>query len=65
MKRIGWKVLTGTTSSFINGISGNPADAIDVRIQAYLKDGWVLKGQMTRANSSSTVWCQIIEKYSE
>ena len=65
MKRIGWKVLTGATSAFIKSVSANPADAIDIRIQAYLKQGWVLKGQMTRANSTSTVWCQIIEKYSD
>jgi hypothetical protein len=65
MKRIGWKVLTGATSTYINGISVNPSDAIDIRVQKYLKEGWVLKGEMRRAHPSSTVWTQIIEKYSE
>ena len=63
MKRIGWKVLTGPTSTYIAGTGGDPLTAIDVRVQSYLKEGWVLKGQMTRVHSSSTVWTQIIEKY--
>jgi hypothetical protein len=61
-KRIGWKVLVGPTSSFISGIT-DPSTAIDVRIQEYLKDGWVLKGPMLRAHPTSSVWTQIIEKY--
>jgi hypothetical protein len=63
MKRTGFKILTGATSTYIHGASGNLQDAIDVRIQKYLKEGWVLKGEMTRAHPTSTVWCQIIEKY--
>lgn len=65
MKRIGWKVLTGATSTYINGTSLNPSDAIDILVQKYLKQGWVLKGEMKRTHSSSTVWTQIIEKYSD
>lgn len=64
MKRIGWKVLAGPTSTYISGICGDPAIAIDVRVQKYLKDGWVCKGEMTRPHPTSTVWTQIIEKYS-
>ena len=62
MKRIGWKVLVGPTSAYVSGIA-DPSTAIDVRIQEYLKQGWVLKGPMTRTDKSSTIWTQIIEKY--
>jgi len=63
MKRIGFKVLVGPTSTYISGIIGDPAEAIDVRLQKYMKEGWVCKGNMTRAHPTSTVWTQIIEKY--
>jgi hypothetical protein len=63
MKRIGWKVLTGPTSTYIAGRGGDPLMAIDLRVQSYLKEGWILKGQMTRVHSSSTLWTQIIELY--
>lgn len=61
MKRIGWKVLSGHTTLFC------PSDqrhaALDVRISALMKEGWVPKGAMTRAHPSSTIWCQIMVKY--
>jgi hypothetical protein len=63
MKRIGWKVLTGPTSTYIAGIGGDPLTAIDVRVARYMKEGWVLKGEMIRVHTSSTVWTQIIERY--
>jgi len=62
-KRIAWKALVGPTSSYISGIIGDPAEAIDIRLQKYLKEGWVLKGEMVRAHPSAIVWTQIIEKY--
>ena len=63
MKRTGWKVLVGPTSTFVSATCGDPATAIDARIQVYLKNGWVLKGEMHRAHPTATVWSQIIEKY--
>ena len=65
MKRIAWKVLAGPTSTYLSGTSGDPSTAIDIRIQAYLKEGWVLKGEMIRAHPTATIWSQIIEKYSD
>ena len=62
MKRTGWKVLAGPTSAYISGIA-DPSSAIDVRIQKYLKEGWILKGEMTRAHPTTIIWTQIIEKY--
>ena len=65
MKRIGFKVLACPTSSYIAGILGDPTQAIDVRVQKYMKEGWVLKGEMTRAHPTAIIWTQIIEKYAE
>ena len=63
MKRIGFKVLAGPTSTYVQATCGDPAVAIDVRLQRYMKEGWVCKGNMTRVHPTSTVWTQIIEKY--
>ena len=65
LKRIGWKVLVGPTSTYLSATSGDPSSAIDRRIQKYLDEGWVLKGEMMRAHPTATVWTQIIEKYAE
>lgn len=62
-KRIGWKILVGSTSSYLISRSADLSTSIDHRIQEYLKEGWVLKGEMLRAHPSATVWTQIIEKY--
>ncbi len=62
MKRVGWKILVGPTSAYISGIA-DKSTAIDVRIQQYLKEGWVLKGEMIRSHPTTIIWTQIIEKY--
>jgi len=62
MKRTGWKILVGPTSTYIAD-SQNKEKAIDILIQKYLKEGWILKGEMRRTHPTLTVWTQIIEKY--
>ena len=63
MKRIGWKVLAGPTSTYVHASCGDPAIAIDMLVQKYMKDGWICKGEMRRVHPTSTLWTQIIEKY--
>jgi hypothetical protein len=63
MKRIGWKIIAGPTSAYLSANDMDRSSAIDLKIQKYLKDGWVLKGEMIRAHPSATLWTQIIEKY--
>jgi hypothetical protein len=63
VKRIGWKVLVGPTSTYLSSKSEDLSSAIDYRIKKYLEEGWVLKGEMIRAHPTATVWSQIIEKY--
>jgi hypothetical protein len=53
-----WKILTGRTLSFY-AANESSTDSINAAIKRHLDLGWILKGPMTRVQSSE-IWTQIM-----
>jgi hypothetical protein len=60
-KVIGWKVLIGELPTPFS----TPQNSLVDLIQKHQKDGWVLKGETTRAHPSSVIWTQRVVKYAK
>ena len=60
-KVTGWKVLVGELPTPFY----TPANSLTDLIQKYQKEGWVLKGQTTRAHPSSIIWTQRVVRYAK
>jgi hypothetical protein len=61
-KVVGWKILTGQLPSPFSD-APKPVNSLVDLIQKYQKEGWVLKGETTRAHPSSSVWTQRVVRY--
>ena len=61
---IGWKVLVGELPTPFSEVPKPENSLVDL-IQKYQSDGWVLKGDTTRAHPSSSVWAQRVIKYAK
>ena len=58
---IGWKVLVGELPTPFYA----PKNSLVDLIQKHQRDGWILKGETTRAHPSSSVWVQRVIKYAK
>jgi hypothetical protein len=61
-KVVGWKILTGQLPSPFSD-APKPVNSLVDLIQKYQMEGWVLKGETTRAHPSSSVWTQRVVRY--
>jgi hypothetical protein len=63
-KVIGWKVLTGQLPSPFSD-APKPVNSLVDLILKHQTDGWVLKGETTRAHPSSVIWTQRVVRYAK
>jgi hypothetical protein len=58
-KVVGWKVLVGELPTPFS----KPERSLVELIQRHQREGWVLKGETTRAHPSSVIWTQRVVRY--